>query len=247
MSDFNWSEKYDLTLADGSVVTIDKPINHDASVYANPKLHDDETEYDEECGGDTNLSNPMSALRSLVQQNSDEEGMPTYTAQFLIPFNSVQEIAYGLFVVKYTPKIISTTSEGVLVECEVSPVCSTDNQSPLTVMHEYGLPMLCWFEREVASGRLSKDDLDLPEKDSEVDELEHYCEGQISEFAVAVHAVEEDGIDDLKVGRGWEVLCEAIYESDENLARGYYDDSFVGRFTDAGGKEWRVVGAGHND
>lgn len=245
MADFSWSEKYDLTLSDGSVVTIDKPINHDVSVYANPKLHNGETEYNEESGGDANLSNPMSALRSLILRDLREGEPPTYTAQFLIPFNSVQEIAYGLFTVLYTPKIVGTTSDGVLVECEVSQVCSIDDQSPLTITGAYGFPVTCWFEREVTSGRLSKDDLDLPE-DYEVDELEHYCDGQISEYAVAVHGIEGGDIDNLKVGRGWDVLCEAISESDETIAKGYYDDAFVGHVTDSG-KDWRVVGIGHND
>lgn len=245
MSDFSWSEKYDLALADGSVVTIDKPINHDSSVYANPKLHNGETEYDEESGGDANLSNPMSALRSLIRKNSDEDEIPTYIARFLIPFNSVQEISYGLFVVKYAPKIVSTTSEGILVECEVNQVCSIDEQNPLTVTGAYGYPVSCWFEREVTSGRLSEDALDLP-KDHGPDEFEHYCDGMISEYAVAVHGFEEGDIDNLEAGRGWEVVSEGIYESDEEIVN-RYDDAFVEHVTDSAGKQWRVVGIGHND
>lgn len=222
MSDFNWSEKFDHQLADGSVVAIDKPINHDSLLYATS----------------------MSGLRSLVRKDEYENEMPEFSAQFMIPYNTVQEIAYGHFVVTSRPEVVSVQSEGVLVACDVYPVCNIDKTiSPK--IDDRGYPFECWFEREEAAGRISNEDVDLDE-DYGIDELEHYCAGQVSEYAVAVHGLEEGEIDNLVISGDCDPVSDSLSDSDDRII-GMLDDAFVTRVTDPEGKEWRVVGGGHND
>lgn len=251
---FVWFEKFDFTRADGTVVVIDKPVMHDEESYDYPKnfLRTDHKKTENDFGigfsDFKDLDNPMKALRSLEFKEFDRyDETATYEATFFIPFDAVQELALGFFVLLGDPKVIETNDDGVILQCQVSPVCNLDERSPKAAYRDtYGHKFMieCWFDREIEAGNITKEQVCLSD-DEGSDEVEHNCEGMIYDYAVAVKSEGSSSV--AKAGRTFDSVEYYLGLSDEEKDEGYEGPDLHETVVSPDGKRWDVLCFEHQD
>lgn len=204
-------------------VEIDLPYNHDLSKYSALSEMD---EYDP-------LWDPTTALQSLNFHHFDQNGIPVFFVQFKVPFNSISELAYGLFVftseVPEVPEAIDLADDesGVTLEGYVYSVCNIE----ANVLSKSGYPHTCWLGRAATLGEDLSDVSDFVRD-------EHYCSGTRYRRLLAVQKgnlspIENDG--------GQERWFEGELElEDDGINEGYVAD-YVLRIENSDESEWRVI------
>lgn len=204
-------------------VEIDLPYNHDLSQYG---ALGKRSEYDP-------LWDPATALQSLRFHHLDKNGIPVFFVQFKVPFNSISELAYGLFVftseVPPVPESIDLADDESYVTLEgyVYSICNIE----ANVLSKSDYPHTCWFGRAEAIG----DDL------SSISELireEHYCsETRYSRLI----AVQKGDLSPIENDGGQERWFEGELElEDDGINEGYVAD-YVLRIETSDESEWRVI------
>lgn len=203
-------------------VEIQRPVNHDLSMYSSfgplgKRIVDDPD-------NPAHLENPTYALRSMKYVGFNVDIEPEFKLETLIPYDTAQELAVTLFRHSEAPWIIEATEEGLVLGTAVTPICSIE-----AFEDSDGDSVNCWFDREYILGNLDED---------EIEAAGHDCLFDTYELTAAVHRV---GIDSIsrRSSRAW-MLDGKLLLSDEELAGEDYISS-VESFTAPDGSQWRLI------
>lgn len=230
-------------------VEIDRPISHELSTYLKGVGYNGAplSKYD----------HAGSAIQSIKFKGMDEYNeQPNFTIRFKVEFDSIQEIAANFWRFESPLKIVEVLEDGIIVEVEeASAGCSVDiTDNPVTYTR-YGSewPVDCAFLKAaiLEAGSLEKV---TDETHAEIEEMEHWCTGNIYEVAVAVVPVGAETATKVGemsgelFGEDGDVDTNLFSMTDEEVRGELWDEPDLLEFVTApDGQRYRVISNMHED
>jgi hypothetical protein len=231
-------------------VEIDRPINHDLSTYLKGVGYNGQpmSKYD----------HAGTAIQSVKFKGMDEyDEQPNFTVRFKVEFDSVQEIAGDFWRFESAAKIVEILEDGIIVEVEEAiPACSVDRTQNV-VMNDthagYEYPVDCAFLKQAALDAGGFDKIS-DATHAEIEDMEHWCTGNIYEVAVAVVPVGADTATNVGemaaelFGEDGDVDTKLFSMTDEEVRAELWDaPDILETITASDGKQYRVISNMHED
>ena len=229
-------------------VEIDRPINHELSTYLK---------------GVGYKGAPMSkydhagtAIQSVKFKGMDEyDEQPNFTVRFKVEFDSIQEIAGDFWRFNSVAKIVEILEDGIIVEVEeATPACSVDRAVNVVMNNThsgYEYPVDCAYLKQAALAAGGFDKIS-DATHAEIEDMEHWCSGNIYEVAVAVVPEGSETATNFGemagelFGEDGDVDTNLFSMTDEEVRKELWEDpEILETITAPDGKKYRVISNMH--
>lgn len=231
-------------------VEIDRPITHELSTYLKGIGYDGSPMSKYDHAGAT--------IQSVKFKGMDEyDEKPNFTVRFKVEFDSIQEIAANFWRFVSPAKIVEILDDGIIVEVEEAiPACSVDLTQNLVMNNSYAgheYPVDCALIKQAALDAGGFDKIS-DATHAEIEDMEHWCCGNIYEVAVAVVPVGAETATNVGemapelFGEDSDMDTSVFSMTDEEARKELWDDPDILEFVTApNGQKYRVISISHED
>lgn len=231
-------------------VAIDRPITHELSTYAKGVGYNNAplSKYD----------HAGSAIQSIKFKGMDRyDDQPVFTVRFKVEFDSIQEVAANFWRFNSPLKIVEVLDDGIIVEVEeAQAACSVDRAANVVMNNThagYEYPVDCALLKNAALDAGGFDKIS-DTTHAEIEDMEHWCSGNIYEVAVAVVPVGADTATNVGemagelFGEDGDVDTKLFSMTDEEVREELWDEPELLEFVTApDDTKYRVISNMHED